>query len=94
MDYIKGYSISQEGMYFADKSGGTLFTKDGVRMIMLNSTFPLPDDLVPSAAVPGKGRDMPTVSLEGGYTANFDGVSYQVNINHLLHNTGRQKRGE
>ena len=77
VDYIKGYSISQEGMFFADKSGGTLFTKDGVRMIMLNSTYPLPDDLVVSTAVPGKARTMPTISLEGGYEANFDGVTYQ-----------------
>lgn len=83
MDYIQGYSISQGGMYFADKSGGTLFTKDGVRMIMLNSSFPLPNDLVASEAVPGKGRTMSPVSLEGGYEADFDGVTYQVDMRHL-----------
>ena len=27
VDHIVGYSVSQEGMYFRDKSGGTLFTK-------------------------------------------------------------------
>ena len=27
VDHIVGYSISQEGMYFKDKSGGILFTK-------------------------------------------------------------------
>ena len=27
VDHIVGYSISQEGMYFKDKSGGLLFTK-------------------------------------------------------------------
>ena len=27
VDHIVGYSISQEGMYFKDKSGGMLFTK-------------------------------------------------------------------
>ena len=27
VDHILGYSISQEGMYFKDKSGGILFTK-------------------------------------------------------------------
>ena len=27
VDHIVGYSISQEGMFFKDKSGGILFTK-------------------------------------------------------------------
>ena len=45
-------------------------------MIMLDNTT-LPDDLVASSVVPGKGKDMATVSLEGGYDANFGGVTYQ-----------------
>ena len=80
VDHIVGYSVSQGGMYFRDKSGGTLFTKDGERMIMLDSSTTLPDDLVASSSVPGKGKDMPTVSLEGGYDADFGGVTYNVII--------------
>ena len=96
VDHIVGYSISQEGMYFQDKSGGILFTKvcqpgshpscntppqqDGERMIMLDSSTTLPDDLVASSSVPGKGRDMPTVSLDGGYDADFGGVTFNVII--------------
>ena len=96
VDHIVGYSISQEGMYFQDKSGGILFTKvrqpgphpccntpppqDGERMIMLDSSTTLPEDLVASSSVPGKGRDMPTVSLDGGYDADFGGVTFNVII--------------
>ena len=47
-------------------------------MIMLDSSTILPDDLAASSAVPGKGKDMPAVSLEGGYNADFEGVNYQV----------------
>ena len=46
--------------------------------MMLDSNTTLPDDLVASSAVPGKGKDMATVSLEGGYDADFGGVTYQV----------------
>ena len=49
-------------------------------MIMMDSTTILPDDLAASSAVPGKGKDMPAVSLEGGYNADFNGVNYQVVI--------------
>ena len=49
-------------------------------MIMMDSSTVLPEDLVASSAVPGKGKEMPTVSLEGGYDADFDGVNYQVII--------------
>ena len=49
-------------------------------MIMLDSSTTLPDDLVASSSVPGKGRDMPTVSLDGGYDADFGGVTYNVII--------------
>ena len=56
--------------------------QEGERMIMLDSSTNLPEDLVASSAVPGLGKDrMPTVSLEGGYYADFDGVNYQVFIN-------------
>ena len=54
--------------------------KDAKRMIMMDSSTVLPEDLVASSAVPGKGKEMPTVSLEGGYDADFDGVNYQVII--------------
>ena len=49
-------------------------------MIMMDSSTVLPEDLVASSAVPGKGKEMPTVRLEGGYDADFDGVNYQVII--------------
>ena len=49
-------------------------------MIMLDSNTTFPDDLVASSSVPGKGRDMPTVSLDGGYDADFGGVTYNVII--------------
>ena len=53
-------------------------------MIMLDSSTILPDDLTTSSAVPGMGKDMPAVSLEGGYNADFDGVNYQVIRDNLV----------
>ena len=53
-------------------------------MMMMDSNTTLPDDLVASTAVPGKGKDMATVSLEGGYDADFGGVTYQVIIHEPL----------
>ena len=78
VNYIVGYSVSYEGMYFRDKSGGILYTKDGKRMMMLDASTILPEDLVASSPVPGQGKEMPSVNLEGGYNADFDGVNYQV----------------
>lgn len=49
-------------------------------MIMLDSSTVLPDDLVASSSVPGQGKDMPVVSLDGGYDADFGGVTYNVII--------------
>ena len=53
-------------------------------MMMMDSNTTLPDDLVASTAVPGKGKDMATISLEGGYDADFGGVTYQVIIHEPL----------
>ena len=50
-------------------------------MIMLDSNTTVPDDLETSSAVPGAGKDMAPVTLEGGYAADFGGVTYQVIIN-------------
>ena len=53
-------------------------------MIMLDSSTTLPDDLVASSAVPGQGKDsLTTVSLEGGYDADFGGVKYHVSVQYL-----------
>ena len=53
-------------------------------MIMLDSSTILPGDLTASKAVPGKGKAMPAVSLEGGYNADFNGVNYQVTRDKLV----------
>ena len=58
--------------------------KDGKRMIMLDSSTTLPDDLVASSTVPGKGKDMDPVELDGGYAADFGGVNYKVIIHEPL----------
>ena len=63
-------------MYFEDKAGATLASKDGVRMTIMKSDFVMPDDIEPPSAVPGHGKDMPAVELGDSYKADFYGVEY------------------
>ena len=76
VDYIKGYSTSAKLMFLSDKSGGTLASKDGVRMTLMPSSFVMPGDIEDATVVPGFGKDMPAVELAGGYKADFYGVEY------------------
>ena len=78
IDYIEGYSASDKRMYFKDKSGAILASKDGVRMTIMPIGEGMPDDVADAAAVvvPGSGKDMPAVELAGGYKADFFGVEY------------------
>ena len=67
-------------MYFADKSGGKIASKDGKRMIMMESAFVLPDDIETPLPLPGLGSaELSPVEIPGGYTADFYGISYKVN---------------
>ena len=62
-----------------------LCAKDGKRMIILPPGFTLPSDLEPSHGVPGLGTDMDPVVIPGGYTADFKGITYQVNSMNLTY---------
>ena len=53
-------------------------------MIILPPGFTLPSDLEPSHGVPGLGTNMDPVVIPGGYTADFKGITYQVNSLDLI----------
>ena len=80
VDYMIGFSYEHKSMYFADKSGGKIASKDGKRMIMMESAFVLPDDIENPLPLPGLGSaELSPVEIPGGYTADFYGISYKVN---------------
>ena len=75
-----GFSYEQKSMYFADKSGGAIASKDGKRMVMMESDFVLPDDIETPLPLPGLGSaELSPVEIPGGYIADFYGISYKVN---------------
>ena len=79
MDYMIGYSFDHKSMYFADKSGGKIASKDGTRMIMMETDFDLPNDIETPFPIPGLGKSQLTqVEIPGGYTADFYGIYYKV----------------
>ena len=74
-----GFSFDHKSMYFADKSGGKIASKDGRRMIMMDSNFVLPDDIESPLPIPGLGKNELTAQeIPGGYTADFFGIYYKV----------------
>ena len=76
-----GFSYEQKSMFFADKSGGAIASKDGKRMVMMESDFVLPDDIETPLPLPGLGSaELSPVEIPGGYTADFYGISYKVEI--------------
>ena len=79
VDYMIGYSFDHKSMYFADKSGGKIASKDGTRMIMMETDFDLPNDIETPFPIPGLGKSQLTpVEIPGGYTADFYGIYYKV----------------
>ena len=78
IDYIIGYSDEHRAMYFADKSGAKIASKDGNRFIIMESDFVLPGDVDSPKPIPGKGSaQLNPVEIPGGFKADFYGISYQ-----------------
>ena len=77
-----GFSFDHKSMYFADKSGGKIASKDGSRMIMMDPDFELPNDIESPFSLPGLSKNQLTeVVIPGGYTADFYGIYYKVCLN-------------
>ena len=71
-------------MYFADKSGAKIASKDGNRFIIMESDFVLPVDVDKPLPIPGKGSaQLSPVEISGGFKADFYGISYKVFIYRL-----------
>ena len=47
-------------------------------MLIQPSGFELPEDLEVPHSVPGSGSDMASVDINGGFSADFSGVTFQV----------------
>ena len=81
IDYIIGYNFEHKAMYFADKSGAKIASKDGNRFIIMESDFVLPVDVDKPLPIPGKGSaQLSPVEISGGFKADFYGISYKVFI--------------
>ena len=79
IDYMIGYSYEHKAMYFADKSGATIASKDGNRFIIMESDFVLPGDVDKPLPISGKGSaQLSPVEIPGGFKADFYGISYKV----------------
>ena len=52
--------------------------QDGIRMLIQPTGFELPEDLEVPHSVPGSGSDMASVDINGGFSADFNGVTFQV----------------
>ena len=66
-------------MYFADKSGARIASKDGNRFIIMETGFVLPADIEAPSSIPGKGSaQISPVEIPGGFKADFFGISYKV----------------
>jgi hypothetical protein len=77
VSHLEGHSPGEEAMYLRDTTGAVLASPDGVSMILVDS---LPDDLEPLTGVPGLQREqLEESSLQGGYTADYDGVKLAGN---------------
>ena len=69
-------------MYFADKSGARIASKDGKRMIIMESDFVMPGNIDQPLPIPGKGSaELGPVEIPGGFKADFFGISYKVHLN-------------
>lgn len=79
VDYIIGYSFDHKSMYFADKSGGKIASKDGKRMILMETDFDLPNDIDSPLPLSGLGTsELTPVEISGGFKADFYGIYYKV----------------
>ena len=47
-------------------------------MLIQPTGFELPEDLEVPHSVPGSGSDMASVDINGGFSADFNGVTFQV----------------
>lgn len=84
IDYIIGFSYEHKAMYFADKSGAKIASRDGNRFIIMESDFVLPSDVDKPLPIPGKGSaQLSPVEISGGFKADFYGISYKVFIHKL-----------
>ena len=71
-------------MYFADKSGARIASKDGKRMIIMESDFVMPGNIDQPLPIPGKGSaELGPVEIPGGFKADFFGISYKVHLKKL-----------
>ena len=77
VSHLEGHSPGEEAMYLRDTTGAVLASPDGVSMILVDS---LPADLEPPTGVPGLQREqLEESSIQGGYTADYDGVKLAGN---------------
>lgn len=87
-----GYSYEHKAMYFADKSGATIASRDGNRFIIMESDFVLPGDVDKPLPIHGKGSaQLSPVEIPGGFKADFYGISYKVTTYSQNHSQVRFK---
>ena len=79
VDYIIGYSFDHKSMYFADKSGGKIDSKDVNRMILMDTDFDIPNYIESPLPLSGLGTsELTPVEISGGFKADFYGIYYKV----------------